>query len=736
MARYGQNADRASERATLKWAAAAAALMAATPGVAVSQTAAPAQQSLSAAVVLEADRVIQDTAANQVIADGNVEARYRDRTLKADRLIYDTVKQTIRVEGNVQILDADGTARFAEEAEVDESLNVGVATAFSMRLPGGGTAAASSAYMRPDGVRQLNRVVYSACPVCEEDKGDVTWTLKARQLESDPKKKKITYHDVVLQFHGVPVFYLPYFSHPDPSKERQSGLLFPDIGQSQRFGGYYEQPIYWSISPYQDLTISPRLMTKVNPLFGVEYRKRFWSGQVDFAGSVTNETDFDGSGTRFGEEKTRGHVFGAGAFRIDDYWNWGFNVAAATDDLYIKRYQVKDRTDLRAAYGSDLTRLFSQVNLTGQGPNSYISTAFIGVQGLRDGDTDANLPKVLPRFEYDRVMPDPLFGGQLRFQASSVNLVRNTGIDSARITGGAEWAMERVIGPGLVVAPYAQGRTDYYRVANYLGATEDTFGRSVGLAGVEVRYPFLRPGPNVSLMIEPVVAITAATTDQDTRIPNEDSIAFELDDSNIFRPNVTPNYDLWESGERVAAGVRASAITSAGTLSAVLGRRWKTKDDPEFRPTTNLDSITSDYVGALSADLGRTFGADLRFRIDDETLDAVRFDAGLRAAIWRVNANLRYFDVKEGLRGTDPSQELTMNVGYRMSDRFRLSYAIRRDLDSDINLSQEAHLIYQDDCTFVEFVYSRNETFDRALGPTEGFQIRIGLSTLGVIGNR
>jgi LPS-assembly protein len=744
MARLAPHNERPFERARLKWAAAAAALLACAPGGALSQAPdtttpapAPAQGEQRPSVVLEADRVVEDRDTHQVIADGNVEASYGDRTLKADRLIYDTEKRTIRAQGNVQILDADGTARFAEEVEVDESLSVGVATSFSMRIPGGGTAAASSAYLRPDGVRQLNRVVYTACPVCKDgDTSGVTWTLKARQLNSDPKDKKITYRDVVLQFRGVPLFYLPYFSHPDTSKQRQSGLLFPDIGQSERVGAYYQQPIYWAISPYQDLTVAPRLMTKVNPLYALDYRKRFWSGQVEFDGSVTQEADFDGSGTRFGDEKLRGHVFGSGSFVIDDYWQWGFNVAAATDDLYIKRYDVTDRLDLRAPYGADLTRLFSQVRFVGQGPNTYIETAAIGAQGLRDGDTDANLPKILPRFEYNRVMADPFLDGQLKFQVSSVNLVREAGIDSARVSGGAEWEMERVVGPGVIVSPFAQGRTDYYRVSNYLGATEDSFSRSVGLAGVEVRYPFMRPGRNVSLIIEPIITATAATTDQETRIPNEDSLAFELDDSNIFRPNVAPNYDLWESGERVAAGVRASAIMPGGTLSGVFGRRWKTKDDPQFRPTTNLDSMTSDYVGQVAADLGRHFGGDLRFRLDDESLDFVRFDAGLRAALWRLNGTARYFNVQEGLRGTDPSKELTTTIGYQITDRFHIGFGLRRDLDSAINLSQEASLTYRDDCTFVEFLYRRSETYDRSLGPTEAFQIRIGLSTLGVFGSK
>ena len=73
-------------------------------------------------------------------------------------------------------------------------------------------------------------------------------------------------------------------------------------------------------------------------------------------------------------------------------------------------------------------------------------------------------------------------------------------------------------------------------------------------------------------------------------------------------------------------------------------------------------------------------------------------------------------------------------VGLKLTNKWDVSYGLRRDLDSDINLSQNAHLTYRDNCTFLEFVYSRTETQDRSLGPSEGFQIRVGLSTLGVFG--
>ncbi len=686
------------------------------------------------AVVLEADQVIEDRDAHQIIADGHVEARYQDRTLKADRLTYDTERQTIHAQGHIEITDSTGVVRFADEAEVDQTLNVGIATKFGARLPGGGTAAAASAVMRPDGKRQMRRAVYSACPVLKNGKPcPATWTLKARTITDDPDHKMLTYRDVVLQIHGVPVFYLPFFAHPEPDSDRRSGLLMPDFGANSTFGGFYSQPIYWAISPSQDLTVTPRYMAKVNPLLGLKYRKAFWSGEMAFAGTGTDEMDFDDNGTKFGKKELRGDIFGAGNFRIDDYWRWNFNIAHVSDDLYLRRYRVDDESGLRAPYSSDSTRLFSQLALTGQGDSTYTNLALITAQGLRAGDSEANLPKILPRGEWNATLRDPIFDGQLRLQASTVNLIGANSLDSGRISAGGEWALERITGAGLVINPFAVARQDVYRVTDYPTPGEQTFGRAVGLVGVEARYPFMRAGRSLSMIVEPIVSVAASAGKNDSRIPNEDSQAFELDDSDLFRPVATPNYDLWESGERVTVGMRATALTDVGRASAMFGRRWKSKDDPAFKPTTNLENKSSDYVGAAELDMRHVNGS-VRFRLDEQTLDLIRLDASASGNIWRFSGDVRYFNVNQGLRGTDPSKEISIGLGYKLTDHLSIGYGTRRDLDLDINLSRVGRITYRDDCTFVEFAYTRDETFDRVLGPREGFEIRIGLSTLGMIG--
>jgi LPS-assembly protein len=601
-------------------------------------------------------------------------------------------------------------------------------------LPGGGTAAASSAVMRPDGKRQLRRAVYSACPVLKDGKPcPATWTLKARTITDDPDSKMLSYRDVVLQVRGVPVLYLPFFAHPEPDSKRRSGLLMPDFGTNSALGGFYAQPIYWAISPSQDMTLTPRYMAKVNPLVGLQYRKAFWSGDLVFKGTGTNEYDFTDDGKKFGKKQLRGDIFGAGNFRIDDYWRWNFNVAHVSDDLYLRRYRINDESGTRPPYSSDSTRLFSQLALTGQGDSTFANLALITAQGLRAGDSEANLPRILPRGEWNATLRDPIMDGQLRLQASTVNLIGANNLDTYRTSVGGEWALERIAGPGIVVNPFAMAREDVYRVTDFGTPGTRTFGRAVGIVGIEARYPFMRAGRNLSLIIEPIVSAASSAGKNDSRIPNEDSQAFELDDSNLFRPNVTPNYDLWETGQRLSVGMRATAITDLGRASAMFGRRWKSNDDAVFKPSTNLESKTSDYVGSADIDLSHLNGS-VRFRLDDQTLEPIRIDASLGANIWRVSGNVRYFDVNQGLRGSDPSREVSIGLGFKLTDHLSVGYGTRRDLDSDINLSNVSRITYRDDCTFVEFAYTREETFDRALGPRGGFEIRIGLSTLGMTG--
>jgi LPS-assembly protein len=688
-------------------------------------------------VLLEADSLTNDQETNTLIAEGDVQARYQGRTLRADRLVYNLEDRTIRATGSVELVEADGSVQYAEDMQVNEGLALGVATELRSRFQPSGVLAARSAVRRTSGANALDHVVYTSCPVCEDGTRPPTWSLRARSAVQDPETQMIQYRDAVLEVAGVPIFYAPYFAHPDPSAGPRSGFLQPDLGRNRRLGAYYEQPYVWAISPYQDLTLTPRVHEQINPLLGFEYRRRFWSGDLRFTGSATSERDFDSQGNRFGDNTFRGHVFATGRFVVNDQWDWGFGVERASDDLYLRRYDLPGAGETRGPLVGDVTRLISQLYTERQTASSYAMLRTVAFQGLREGDNTSVLPLILPQADISKALTEPLFDGQVRLTASTVSLARTEGYDSARASAGASWRREWVVGPGVLVTPFAETRADYYRfTANSSAQNDYSVNRALGVGGVEISWPFVRNSDGFSVVVEPVVmAAVGSQGGNDARIINEDSLAFELDDSNLFRGNAAPNFDLWEPGQRISAGVRATArMDSGATVSGIVGRRWRSDSEPEFTPASNLNGRASDWVGGVFVDVGDRFNANVRARARDGSFALQRLDAQVSGRIGRVTAQARYLNVDGTLNAGDRLEEVSTDVGVRLVNGWTAQAGLRRDLDSNTNLQHRFALVYADDCSFLELAYTRSETFDRRLGPSEGFRIRVGLTTLGVIG--
>jgi len=739
-----------AERAPWTWAALATALAVTVSPAAIAQEQAPTEPAQPQAeaqdehVMLEADELIDDQQAGTVTAHGDVQVRYQGRTLRADRLIYNLNSGAIHAIGNVQVALEDGSITYADELEADEGLNVAVASELRARLGNSGTLAARAALRHGENESELRNVIYTSCPVCETGDRPPTWSLRARRAVQDRGTRTLSYQSAVLEVAGVPVLYLPYFAHPDPSAGRTSGFLAPNIGRNRRLGVFYGQPYYWAISPYNDLTATLRVHETVNPLIGLDYRQRFWSGQVNINATVTSEQLFDSEGDRFGPEEWRSSVFADGNFRINDYWRWGFGLERITDDDYLRRYDVEGIGQRRGPYIGNENRLISQLFAIGQNRNSYSSVAFASIQGLRAADTPDLLPTIAPYAETDHVFLDPWLRGQLRVQTNLALLERNDNTatpafegNTGRLSVGATWRKDMIVGPGLVFSPFAQARADLFSVETS-GSEYESFSRTLGLAGAEISWPFMRPGENFDIIVEPVLMAAYGSSDSfDPRIVNEDSLGFELDDSNLFRPNAAPNYDLWEPGGRVSAGVRATARARTGeSASLMLGRRWRDELDPAFAPRTNMDDNASDWVAAGQIDLGRHFSSEASVRLNDETLDVERIDWGVRGAIGRFHGGARYFQYDESfaLDANTPTEEVSAYAGVQLAGGWRMQAGLTRDLDSDINLRQDIRAIYEDDCTFLEISYTRRERQTSTQGPDEGIQIRIGLRSLGVFG--
>lgn len=765
---------------------------------------------------MQAQTIIEDEDSGTLTARGSVEARYQGRTLRADEIVYETATGLVTARGNALIVNADGSIQYADTIELDEDLRAGVVTGFATRGQQNQKLAAATAIRRSETLNELTNAIFTACDICN-DEGEPktpTWTIQADQVVQDRDAKVVYYRNAVLKAFDVPVFYAPVFWHADPTAERASGLLTPKVSLSDRRGFSYEQPYLWVISPYQDLVISPQINADVNPFLNLDWRKRFFSGAIEARAGYTYERDVQNGGgiydvdgdlirdgeTEFGEDRHRSYVLASGRFDVDENWRWGFGLERVSDKGVFDKYEIGDVYEERGLFSADTRRLVTQAYAERQTDSSYVSIAamsfqsLVPTQGLRSNgvpyltfERDEALPVVGPLIEARWDPQTPILGGRLRLLGSGVLLTRELapealrnpalteqtarGVDAGRATLQADWRRTITTRAGLRVEPFLVARGDVYNFKDlpvagpFANTTEDeTVTRGFATAGVEISYPLIRRGERSSIIIEPIAQL-AISPEYDSPLPvqnavsgvryNEDSTVTAFDETNLFRTNRAPGFDIYEGGARLSVGVRATADWGDGRRARLLiGRTFRDEEQRQFLvakrdPLTGQAEIVGgqpvlvDASGLASKNSDWVIAADVtplpnlnvwgRARVDEGLKDVARAEAGGYVAFDRFTGGFAYLKDTSEVTGSRVS-DLTLFARAFATDNWGVGVVSVIDREQDVERRRELSLIYRDECTWLEIVYQREETFAVGGRPTESIQLRLNLATLGAAG--
>jgi LPS-assembly protein len=760
------------------WSAAAHA-QATSPDTAKPAAAAPASRDglQAGELYMEADQVVRDDEARRTTAEGSVEIRYEGRTVRANRLVYEEAETAgqgvIRAYGDVQIINDDGTVEYADEFTLDEDMRAGVALGFSARLQDNVKIASASVVRRSEDVQELNRAIYTPCEICTagDRPKNPTWSISADKVVQDRKRRIVYYRNARFRILNASVLYLPVFWHADPQSERASGLLAPRIGASDRRGLSYEQPYLWVISPHSDLVLSPQFNTKVNPLLNGQYRQRFYSGDLDVRFGYTHEQDFDGRGQKFGADTSRSYILGRGAFRLGEAWRWGFTAERTSDPLIFDKYEVGKVYEGRGPYLADDRRLISQVYAVRQDERSYFSTAAMSIQGLRPSlidpreiENSAAFPLIAPLVEAHYEPLAQLLGGRLRFHGSGVALTRDQaiesptlrlpGIDSRRITAEADWRRSFTSQAGLRVDSFVKVRADAYSLADLPGTTtgstrSKTTARALGVAGADISYPLYRRWRDATVVLEPLAQIALSPSAKQIEVGrstsgqpiylNEDSVAFEFDETTLFRTDKFPGFDLYEDGARLNVAGRGTVTWDDGRRASLLiGRSFRTLENEVFSMRTGLRGRASDWIVAGEARPVRGLSFFTRARLDSKDLDIHRLEAGANVYSRWGSGFVRYLTDDFDVNLTNPfdpnnrkRENLDLGGEVYAGKRWGFSAYGNRDMTQKAWVIRDLGVFYRDDCLRLDVIYRKEESIIGRLGPREQITFRLTLATLG-----
>lgn len=692
-----------------------------------------------------ADEVVYDQKTDVITASGNVVLQQNGNRLNAQRVIFYVKSGEVKALGGITIREASGNLLFMDDAILTGDLKQGFINHTRIIFTDGSKLIARRGE-RTGQLTILENAIYSPCEFClEEGKGEPTWQIRADKITHDAEDKTILYKNVILEIAGIPIFYSPYFSHPDPTVRSRTGFLPPTrLGRSSELGAYIQIPYYINISPHQDFTFEPILTNREGIVFGGKYRQNTGNGTIITSGSITNVNERNNSFEKTGDHELRGHFFSEGAFdlkALDNFsgdWQWDYAANWVSDDTYLRRY-YDDKADV----------LESHVKIERFWDKSYATAGAYAFQGLNADDNTNLTGQALPTFDININKNIGFLNSTVKIESSGAQVYRAQGMRSRRFSTKLAFQVPLQSPIGDFYNLTASVRSDVYNNSNshmpdqkqYAGL-DGTHTRILPKIALDWRLPFLKSNGNSSHVLEPMFSIIIAPTKPNLsenviNFSNEDSRNFEFDENNLFSHNRFNGYDRWEGGSRLNYGLRYNLYTDDINMIATIGQSVRLNDTETFPIGSGYAGKASDFVGRLDLSVGNFIDYVHRFRLDKRSLQLRKNELILSTGPEWMKLSFRYLDLDlvDGAKLIGTELENRKEIGTALNINIDKNWGLQgswiKDILNNKTVSYNAGVVYQDDCLEFGLSYERRLTSDRDIAPSNTIQFRLILKNLG-----
>lgn len=749
-------------------------------------------QSGQKQMLVQAREINYDYTNNRVSAVGGVQIYYGGSTLEADRVIYDQKSKRLHAEGNVRLTEEDGKVTYGEIMDLADDYRDGFVDSLRLDTPDQTRMAAARAERTKGNYTVFHNGVYTACAPCKDDpKKPPLWQVKAARIIHDQGEKMMYFEDARLEFFGMPLAYMPYFSAPDPTVKRKTGVLMPAIRNSSKYGTGFDVPYYWALAPDYDATFEPMYTTKQGLLLQGEYRQSLINGAYSIRAAGIHQSDKaafqrdDGTRTP-GYRDNRGSVESSGQFAITNKWLWGWDALMVSDRTFLQdynprlsRYAVIDPLRSSAAEG------VSQLYLSGKGNRSYFDVRSIYYLGFSEADSQAQIPVVHPVLDYKYTFDRPVLGGELGYKVNFTSLTRtqanfdaitlaarNNGncvtADPAaktpancllraapgtfsRFSAQSDWRRSVTDQFGQVFTPFASVRADMAslsvkgdaNVGNYINTGESNLVRTMPTVGLEYRYPFINVQAWGTNTIEPIAQIIVRPNEsQIGRFPNEDAQTLIFDDSNLFRVDKFSGWDRVEGGSRANYGIQGTTqFNQGGFVNVLFGQSYSLFGQNSFAVSdatntsinSGLDTRRSDYVARASYEPNSTYKFTSRFRFNEQDFSMKRMELETSMNFDRWSARLLYGDyaAQPEIGFLSRRQGILGSGMYKLDTNWVLQASALYDVNAKKFSQTSVGLGYIDDCLILGLNYITSYVYSGNVSATHQVMLQLSLRTLG-----
>ena len=558
---------------------------------------------------------------------------------------------------------------------------------------------------------------------CKQNDNCTPWSIKAREIIHDKNKREIFYNNAVLKIYDFPVLYFPKFFHPDPTVDRRSGFLKPQLNNSNVLGNSFSIPYYSVLAQNKDLTTIPFIFENNLQMVQNEYREiNKNSNLYANVGFVNNYKS-----TLNNKKKSIFNLFANYDLNLDlenySYSNLFLSIEKVTNDTFLKVFDTHFQDNILKPKDYDNLKNEIKISLTNE--NYSLKSGLITYENLQKINSD-RYEYIFPYYDYNTKINYSFFGGEINFSSSGSNIINNTNQLKSNINNNINYNSRKFTSSDGVQSFFSINTKNL----NTVGKNNSEYKSSPQIEilnelNYNLSYPLLKQNEYNINYLTPKALLKINPSD----MKNYSTLDRVVNVNNIFNHNRL-GLDSFESGRSLTLGLDFKKENSENLnkfFEIKLASVFRDKEENFMPKKSTLNKKNSNLFGSINNNFSDFFNINYNFAINNNYNSIEYSNLSTR---FNMNNFTTEFDLLKENGEMGNSNFIENNTSYRFDDQNFITFKTRRN--RKLNLTEYYDLVYEyrNDCLSAGIKYNKTYYEDRDLKPSENLFFTISLIPL------
>ncbi|MDC0330738.1 organic solvent tolerance protein [Candidatus Pelagibacter sp.] len=554
------------------------------------------------------------------------------------------------------------------------------------------------------------------------------WKITSDKIHHDKIKKQITYKNAWLEVYDVPVAYFPKFFHPDPTVERQSGLLKPEFGSSNNLGSSIYIPYFLVISEDKDLTIKPRLFDDNKFLLQNEYRQKTKNSFTIADFSFVNGHD----SSTYDKGDTRSHLFTNTLvdLSLDSFKKsmLKINYQKVSNDNYLKVFDLQSPLLL-----DDNNVLESNIEFDLEHENYDLTTSFEMYETLNGSNSD-RYQYVLPNYNFSKNFSLNDIEGSFNLNSHGNNTLSDTNVTTSSISNNLKYsALNKLFDSGI--------KTNFevsLKNVNTVGKNNVKYKNSpqselMSAYIYNASLPLIKKNSKTFNTLEPKLSLRFSPHE----MKNNNNESRRIDISNIFASNRLSLDNSFEAGESITLGLnfKKEKFNMNDKIENIeeyidfkLASVVRLNEEKNIPINSTLNKKNSNIFGQFNFKPIKNISFGYNFSLTD---DLNNFEYNSLITKMEFGNFITQFDYLEERGVVGNTNVIESTTKYNFDNQNFISFNTRRNRKLDLTEYYNLVYEYKNDCLVASIKYRKKYYNDADITPTEDLFFTVTIIPLG-----